>query len=69
LGLILIGDQAINTMMVRLGMAWWYRRHDTTTKKSLRLIFGQQGSFGWQMPALAQQTKRAIAQTTVAYYS
>ena len=47
LSLILIGDQAINTMMVRMGMAGWNRRHDTTSKKSLRLIFGQQGSFGW----------------------
>ena len=30
LGYIFIGDQAINTMMVRMGLAWWYRRYDKT---------------------------------------
>ena len=25
-----IEDQAINTVMVRMGMAWWYRRYDKT---------------------------------------
>ena len=30
LGYILFEDQAINTMMVRMGMAWWYRRYDKT---------------------------------------
>ena len=30
LGPIFIEDRAINTMMVRMGMAWWYRRHDKT---------------------------------------
>ena len=30
LGYIFIEDQSINTMMVRKGMAWWYRRYDET---------------------------------------
>ena len=30
LGYFFIEDQAINTMMVRMGMAWWYRRYDKT---------------------------------------
>ena len=30
LGYIFIEAQAINTMMVRMGMAWWYRRYDKT---------------------------------------
>ncbi|HBU36968.1 MAG TPA: hypothetical protein DEB70_04085 [Planctomycetaceae bacterium] len=30
LGYIFIEDQAINTMMVRTGMAWWYHGYDKT---------------------------------------
>ncbi len=30
LGYIFIEGQTIDTMMVRMGMAWWYRRYDTT---------------------------------------
>jgi micrococcal nuclease len=30
LGYIFIDNQPINTMMVRMGMAWWYRRYDKT---------------------------------------
>ncbi|MDB4365855.1 thermonuclease family protein [Pirellulales bacterium] len=30
LGCIFIEDQASNTMMVRIGMAWWYRRYEKT---------------------------------------
>ena len=32
LGYIFIEDQAINTMMVRMGMAWWYHCYDKTEK-------------------------------------
>ena len=40
-----------------------------TIRVTLGLIFKLPSSFGWQIIAIVQQTKRAMAQTTVADYS
>jgi len=53
LGYIFIEDQAINTMMARMGMAWWYRRYDKTgrTRERRTKRQGKQDRpVGWPEP-------------------
>ena len=51
LGYIFIEDQAINTMMVRMGMAWWYRRYDKTEELENAERYAKENKIGlWADP-------------------
>lgn len=46
LGYIFTGDQNINTMMVRMGMAWQYRRYDKTKEREEAQKYARENKIG-----------------------
>ena len=46
-----IEDQAINTVMVRMGMAWWYRGYDKTEELENAERYAKENKIGlWTDP-------------------